>query len=78
MWKTIFGWVGDGEGDFGDESSTLCLFCLYSYYYYISYTSDHQALDLRVGDPWSIVLIPYIDSMLEEEGGLNVIVKIFF
>ena len=28
---------------------------LYFYYYYISSTSDHQALDLEVGDPYSRV-----------------------
>ena len=35
----------------------VCYFycALYFYYYYISSTSDHQALDLEVGDPCSRV-----------------------
>ena len=33
----------------GMSQAHYVYFALYSYYYYISSTSDHQALDLRVG-----------------------------
>ena len=70
--------LGRGRVILGMSQAHYVYFALYSHYYYISSTSDHQALDLRVGDSLSIVLIPYIDSVLEEERGLNIIVKIFF
>ena len=47
-----------GEGGwFQDDSSALHLLCAYFYYDYISSTSDHQALDLGVGDPSRHVMV---------------------
>ena len=51
MEDSFFRDSGRGNG-LGDDSSAWPLDCaLYFSYYYISSTTDHQALDLRTGDP---------------------------
>ena len=47
----IFPWMGEG-GWFQDGSSALHLLCTSFLLYYISSTSDHQALDPEVGEPF--------------------------
>ena len=48
--STDLGWRGVGGG--GGMIQVYHIYrALYFYYYYISSTSDHQALDLEVGDP---------------------------
>ena len=50
-WKTIFSQTR-GRGGFLMLQAHYIYCVLYFNYYYISSTSDHQALDPGVGDPW--------------------------
>ena len=61
LWETIFPlMVGSGVGGGASDDFRMIqahyMYCAlyFYYYYYISSISDHQALDPKVGDPWSL------------------------